>query len=146
MKKLIFIFFTVALVGNFSNATAGKFKTVDEAIQKLSKYEPTDLEGELERFKTGKIMNIDRMYQDLELATKLVKTAPLTEELAFQMERVALITIINNPAAHGVGLILPAYIKDPKIFEAAAEGLSEYDEVLILETLKGQKESLDSQD
>lgn len=149
MKKFILIFvvsMTIATVATLSNASPKGFKTIAEAVQKLSKYQPTDLQGERERFRTGKPMNIDKMYADLDLAAKLVRTTPITEELAYQMERVALITVINNPAADGVSLILPAYIKYPKVFEEAATGLDENDEALILETLRGMHKSLQGQD
>jgi hypothetical protein len=62
------------------------------------------------------------------------------------MERVALITIINNPAAGGVTIIVPAYKKYTEIFINAASRLDEYDETVILESLEGHAESEKGQD
>lgn len=146
MKKFLLLFFMIAMVGNFSSADPVGFKTVDEAVKKLSTYKPSDLKGEKERFKAGKPMNIDKMYADLEAATKLVKNTPITEDLAYEMERVALITIINNPMAGGVMIILPAYIKYTDEFINAAARLDEYDEKVILDSLEGHRNSEKGQD
>jgi hypothetical protein len=137
MKKLITLILLVLVCGHISSARSQGFASVKEATQKLATYQPKDLEGDRQRLKTGVPMKIDEMYFDLARANTIALTEPMTEDLAFEMERVAVITLINNPMGDGPEKILEAYIKHTDLFTRAAELLDPYDEKVILQTLKG---------
>lgn len=122
-------------------AIAEDFKTADEAVKKLSGYTVADIEGDKIRHKENKELKIDLMFNDLENAAKLSQKDSLNEDLAFQMERVALITFIHDPSAFAVDLILPVYQKNKAIFEKAAQKLHPVDRALILDTLESHSKT-----
>lgn len=140
MKKIILSQF--ALLFLFVSALAEDFKSPEEAVKKLAAYTVADIEGDQLRLKEHKDLKIDDMFNDLESAAKYLEKNPLTEDLAYQMGRVTVITFINDPSAFAVDLILPTYQKNKKLFEKAAKRLHSYDRTLLLETLKSHDQAL----
>ncbi|WP_413288114.1 hypothetical protein [Bdellovibrio sp. HCB337] len=145
MKKLGLILFTSLLTSLAHAAT--EFKNVEDAVKKLKAYTIADIEGDKARLKEGKTLKIDQMFDDLEGAVKLAEKNTLSEDLVHQMERVAIITFINDPSAFAVSdIMLPLYQKNKELFKKAAEKLHSTDRALILETLDEQDKALSDGD
>lgn len=117
-------------------AFAEDFKSAEATTKKLSAYTVSDIEGDKNRLKERQELKIDQMFNDLESAVKYLEKNPLTEDLAYHMERVSLITFINDPSAFAAEIILPVYQKNKSTFEKAAQKLHSFDRKLLLETLR----------
>ena len=140
MKKqtLILLISTLLTVPAFAET----FKSADDAVKKLEAYTVSDVEGDKARLEARQPLRIDQMFEDLEGAVKLIGKQALTEDLAYQMGRVTIITFINDPSAYAVGeIILPVYQKNKKVFEKAAQKLHPVDRKLLLDTLKSFDEA-----
>jgi hypothetical protein len=139
MKKLSLLL-TITLL-SFSAHAATDFKSVDDATKNLSSYSVADIDGDAKRLKEKQELKIDQMFNALEETAKFLEKNTLTEDLAYQMERVSLITFIHDPTTFAVDLILLVYQKNKVLFEKAAQRLHPYDRNLLLETLKSKDEA-----
>lgn len=142
MKKQILTFFILFISSLISFPLyAENFTSSENAVEKLEAYTVKDIEDDKERLKKRRELKIDEMFKDLERAMKYLEKSPLTEELAFQLERVSLITLIHDPSAYAIEIILPVYQKNKDLFKKAAKKLHPVDRDLILDLLQSHDEA-----
>lgn len=139
MKKISLLFLIPLFLT--TPALGQEFKSQEDAERKLATYTVNDIDGDSKRLADKQELKIDQMFNDLEATAKLLDKATPSEGLVLQMERVSLITFINDPSTFAVDLILPVYQKNKALFEKAAQKLHSYDRGMILQILKSKDEA-----
>lgn len=139
MKKISLLFLIPLFLT--TPAFAQEFKSQEDAEKKLATYTVSDIDGDSKRLADKQELKIDQMFNDLEATAKLLEKEIPSEGLVLQMERVSLITFINDPSTFAVELILPIYQKNKTLFEKAAQKLHSYDRNMILQILKSKDQA-----
>jgi hypothetical protein len=123
------------------SAFAGEFKSQEEILKKLTTYSFADIEGDEARLKNREPLKIDEMFNDLEAASKFIKSAAVSEDLAFELERVCLLTMVRNPAGGGLDRILNVYANNRSTFIRAFRGFHPEDQSVLKESFKGKSDA-----
>ncbi|MBK9323485.1 MAG: hypothetical protein IPM97_11190 [Bdellovibrionaceae bacterium] len=121
---------------------AKEFTSSDQIVKKLSAYQLHDLTGDIQRLKNKESLKIDEMFDDLEAAAKFLEGKTPSEDVAYHIERVCLLTFLHDPTSFAVDLTLSTYEKNKSIFEKAAKKLHNYDMQVILEVYDGKSGAL----
>lgn len=129
-------FFLATLIG--FPAFAVEFKSSEEILVKLSAYKVEDINGDAEKVERKQKLKIDEMFEDLEAAAKYIGKDKISVELAFEIERVSIITFLHDPMTYSAELILDVYERNMEIFQTAAKRLHPVDSKLILGVLEGK--------
>lgn len=136
-------FFIVPL---FFSLNVQSFENSREVAEKLSKWDVSDIEADVERVEKGKNLFIDEMFDDLEAADSFFSNHRIDEVSALQMQRVALLTFLHDPMTYGAQLIARTYSKNKALFRKAANKLHPYDRKIIEEQLARYAKCLNYKD
>jgi hypothetical protein len=131
MKNFLFL----ALLAFTAHANAIEFKSQEEIVKKLSAYSMEDIKGDFNRGKKDERLKIDDMYDDIEAAGKFLVGKKPTEDVAFELQRVLILTMFRDRLGHAFDFFIDIYSVNTPVFEEAAKRFQDYDRDVTLKPL-----------
>lgn len=136
MTKKWMLILTLSLFS--STLWAAEFKTQSEAEKKLATYGVSDVETAIKKSQEARNQKMDEMFDDLTATSKLIGKASPSEDLAYEMVRVTLLTFVHDPTGYAIDTIIEVYKNNTALFDKVAQRFHPYDRDLFLKTIKAR--------